>query len=171
MQSDQSYYGVTEDNSKHFDAQTWDKRYIAVSELMQLGKSVIDLCGGDGKLQFYIQISKYQCVDITKRCANAIVADFNKKEFPYFAEKFDYATCLGGLEYLDDVLGFLQFLRNYSNTIIVTYNNIVKKSPVFKNAYTQFEIQNLLNKAGWEIQEIESYGKEKVYLCKNIYIN
>lgn len=163
--------GTTAEHSALFNSVSWEKRYELVAKLIPAKAKILDLGGGDGKLQKHLPSTViYKCVDISKSHESTVVADFNKNEYPFFREvPFTFVTCLGILEYLDNISTFLDHIRRYSSKVIITYNSLIRPPQVFKNWLSHIEVQRLLNNSGWEIEEIVTNGPEKIYVCKNIY--
>ncbi len=168
-------YGVTVDNSEVFDNKSWDCRYKLVSKVINeasfLNPTVLDLGGGDGKLDNYLEpLVEYSIVDMSKRHPDAVVGDFNKNEFPYFENPFNFVTCLGLIEYIDNPTSFLAHIRRYSGNLILTHNSLGKPIKWQKNWYSPIEMQKMLIDAGWEIQKIIKNGVfENIYICRQIY--
>jgi hypothetical protein len=104
--------------------QNWDTRAPFAAALCADSKVVCDIgCGRQALRRLLPLHIVYRPADLVQRSDDTAICDFNKKQLPesYLIEA-DTVTLLGVLEYIYDVPWVLNSVREYIETLIVSYN-------------------------------------------------
>jgi hypothetical protein len=148
---------------------TFTDRAIYVSNFIPKNSSVLDIGGGLGELNNYLNNAEYNSIDIEKWNDFTIKADLNnKKEFPKIKEKRDFVICLGIIEYIKDASFFLYKMKEYSNTMIISYRRNTNGGMERKNNFDILEFKWLLEDVGWKVlfnKKIKT--GDYIFFCSN----
>jgi hypothetical protein len=149
----------------------WENRTKKVAELIPPGFSVLDIGGGMGHLYQHLpKGTDYLSIDIRDWTDKTIIANLNL-HFPDVPLTGDVCiVCQGIIEYLDNPFWFLQQIKKYGSTLVITYR---PKSPTVMPRLNDLSFQQFkaaLQQAGWRVikeQNSRSLKKivEKIYLC------
>jgi hypothetical protein len=104
--------------------ENWDTRAPFAAALCADSKVVCDIGCGKQTLRKLLPLHiVYRPADLVQRTDDTAVCDFNKNQLPesYLIEA-DTVTLLGVLEYVYDVPWVLNSVREYIETLIVSYN-------------------------------------------------
>jgi hypothetical protein len=102
----------------------WDTRAPFAAALCCDSKAVCDIgCGVQTLRRLLPSHIAYFPADLVQRSDDTAICDFNKKQLPEdYLIKADTVTLLGVLEYVYDVPWVLNSLREFIDTLIVSYN-------------------------------------------------
>lgn len=157
-------------------AQSWAKRSKMLAALIPEDCSVLDFGGGMGHLYQFLKRRNqngYVSLDYRLWTNKTVYADFNANIFPILPDRGDrFLVCQGLIEYLDRPVEFLQKIKQYGDTLAITYNQTPNVKIPRKNLFTFENFEDLLNVQGWRIigrglvvQESNNLPFEKLYLC------
>jgi hypothetical protein len=140
-------------------ASGWDRRASIAAGMLTDCPSVADMGCGHMTLERYLSPgTRYLPVDVVRRDKRTIVVDFNRVPPPLL--EAHTAVCLGLLEYLYDVEGFLDKLRAGYQILVVSYNpaydhSLLKhrRAHAWVNDYAVGQIEALFDANGWEAAE------------------
>lgn len=150
-----------------------------MARFIKPGSSVLDMGCGTMALKKYLPSGcTYQSCDVAPREATTIVCDFNKNEYPS-VKIYDYVFCSGVLEYIHDVPAFLQELRKYSDTLIMSYAATKSKSKKrirkrrgldWVNHYKFFEIIVIVLKSGYQVKKVMDFATQKIFILSKLEV-
>jgi hypothetical protein len=143
-------------------------RAIYVSNFIPKNSSVLDIGGGLGELNNYLDNAEYNSIDIEKWNEFTIKADLNKKEFPKIKEKRDFVICLGIIEYIEDPSFFLYKMREYSDIMIISYKRNTNGGMERKNNFDILEFKWLLEDVKWKVLfDKKIRTGDHIFFCSN----
>ncbi len=147
---------------------SWKYRYELIGKHIPKNSSVLDLGGGLGHLKKFLDPScSYVSVD-KYPLPGVIISDFEAGEYPKFHFKFKFIVCSGLVEYLSSIADFLREIKQYGNTLIISY--YYREVPVltWKNNFKIAKFESILRTAGWKIISKDQCLKQDqyVYVCK-----
>lgn len=128
----------------------WRRRCALVARAIPEGVSVLDIGGGFGNLFRFLKNCRYLSLDTDAWTDHTIKADFNKGQFPDMHPKFQIIVCQGILEYIDEPEKFLEKIKKYGDTMLLTYRT-GRTDPKQKNGFSFEELKNIIKEAGWDI--------------------
>jgi hypothetical protein len=141
-------------------------RNMNVAKVIPEGSSVLDLGGGFCGLYRFIKNCRYLSLDLKLWTDMTVEADFNKGIFPNVG-RFQFLVCQGIMEYLEEPMEFLEKIKKYGDTMILTYK------PGCTDLSKQIlgipfeEMIEMLDKCGWEIIfEKQINSTQKLFYCK-----
>ena len=151
-----------------------EARRAAVSYILP-GSVVLDLSCGTTSLEPMLPPeSRYIPCDVVKRRDRFVFCDFNHTgELPKVQDA-TLVVCLGLLEYVVDIKGFLQALGSYGLPIVLTYHprelgdHEAFSSFGWVNSLSCQEIFALLAASGFEIREHRQVGKHQIVMFLGI---
>lgn len=150
----------------------WEGRNKMISAEIPRGAPVLDLGGGIGTLKKHLSLqSKYQIIDIEPWVHGAIVADFNKNEYPPAGED-NFIVAQGLLEYIKEPALFLMSIRQYGGSLIMTYTFLPEgqEAPIHRENYLRKDqVRDLLNGTGWRVVNTKDITpRQKMFFCVKI---
>jgi len=145
-------------------ASGWDRRAAIAAGMLTDCPSVADLGCGHMSLERYLApTARYLPVDVVRRDERTIIVDFNHAPPPLPAAHA--AACLGLLEYLHDVAGFLGHLRTGYQILVLSYNPAhdhsllqQRRAHAWVNDHSIDQIEALFEADGWAAAEAVSLG-------------
>jgi hypothetical protein len=149
----------------------WKERTQIIASIIPKGVSVLDLGGGFCHLKKYLsywQGLKYLSMDIEEWTDCTIKADFNKGEFPDRGE-WQIIVCQGIIEYIKDPIYFLEKIKKYGETLIITYLDVRRGEAELRGRlnFTPIADFEKVIELEWEIvMERKIKHGQKIYYCK-----
>jgi hypothetical protein len=136
----------------------WIPRAHIAATLLVGARSVADFGCGDMSLEKCLPPETiYHPVDVVRRDARTIVVDLNTTPPPEL--NVDACVCLGLLEYLFDVPGFLTAVWRSCEILVASYNTIDlgdpqlnRRSHAWVNDYDRIGLEVEFLRAGWKIK-------------------
>jgi hypothetical protein len=143
-------------------ASGWDRRAAIAAGLLADCPSVADMGCGHMSLERYLApTTSYLPVDVVRRDERTIIVDFNHAPPPLLAAHA--AACLGLLEYLHDVEGFLGNLHAGYQILVLSYNpvrdhNLLKqrRAHAWVNDHSVDQMEALFEASNWTAAEAVS---------------
>jgi hypothetical protein len=150
------------------EGQGWDARTKQAAALLARERSVVDFGCGNMSLESYLPPETvYVPVDVVRRDARTLVIDLNIEPPPRL--EVDVCTCLGLLEYLFDVPGFLMQLSHGYTVAVVSYNpadlgdqHLDRRSHAWVNDYHRAGLESIFMRTGWDIEISALEGQSQV---------
>ena len=150
---------------------SWIQRAKLISKYLPDKVSILDLgCGAMHLKKFLSPNSKYTGSDLVDRDGSTIVCDYNKGEMPSTEGQYDYVTLAGVLEYIHEPQKFLNALRQYNASIILTYSTAdgmpinYRRSLGWVNDLLLSGLLAAVESAGLDIITMNEMSKNKVLL-------
>lgn len=143
------------------EGESWSARAALAARLLADARGVADLGCGTMTLERHLRPGVSYCpVDVVKRDHRTIVCDFNYGPPPSTGQPA--VACLGLIEYLFDAEAFLSALSPFYRICVASYCAIDAKVPLeprrshgWVNDFTQSQLEQIFNRSGWMIQEVE----------------
>jgi hypothetical protein len=149
----------------------WTDRAREAAKFIPSYAGVIDLGGGLGELYKALKDPMdYYSIDLERWNDHTIKADFNKGEFPCHGSMVvQFVTCLGTLEYIENPKSFLSEIRKYADRLVISYRKSSSGGMERKNDLTFEMLENLLQRAGWEVlaKRRVKHG-DRIYFCNKV---
>jgi hypothetical protein len=135
----------------------WSPRAAAAALMLTDCLAVVDFGCGTMNLERHLSPSvRYLPVDVVKRDERTVIVDFNVDPLPVLES--DAAACLGLIEYLYDVPGFLRSLALGYKIAVLSYNPdsgpdswFQRRSDAWVNDYSQADMEAMILESGWRI--------------------
>ena len=135
----------------------WDIRNQAIAQLIPPHSTVLDLGAGAQTLKGHLPPGcKYQPADIAQKTPDTLHCDFNRGEYPPVSAPFDVTVVSGVLEYVVRPKEFLQRIRPFGKTLILSYNcraaderQLDRLNRGWLNHLSLEELERLLEEAGF----------------------
>jgi len=154
---------------------SYTERIKLIAKYIKENTTVLDVGCGQKELKDFLPAKcKYTGIDIIKTFnadREVIKCDLNEKQ-PKFNNVFDYITCSGIVEYIEDVEKFIKYLSTIGKNVIISYackenyNINLQEKYLWKNRFTRSEFIKLLEKYGFKVNHEEVvYGKQKIFIC------
>ena len=119
---DQPLVDIDRWNRVKSEKPSWDSRNRLIADHVAPNSSVLDVGAGAMTLKNYLPPGcTYQPVDVVLGCADTLLANFNTQSIPVITVRYDYVICSGVLEYIVDVDNFLNIVKEWGKTIILSY--------------------------------------------------
>lgn len=142
-------------------------RISIAAKAIPIGCSVLDIGGGFCNLYKYIKTDRYISLDLDSYTNMTVKADFNAGVFPDFKYEFQILACLGILEYIDDPANFLEKIKKYGATMILTYRTGRTDLEKQKNGMEFSELEKIMVESGWMIIFKKPIGeKQMMFYCR-----
>jgi len=157
-------------------ASGWNHRAAIAAGMLMDCQSVADMGCGHMTLERYLApATRYLPVDVVRRDERTNVVDFNHAPPPLLATHA--AACLGLLEYLHDVEGFLGKLHTGYPVVVLSYNlangHILlkqRRAHAWVNDYSVDQMAALFEATGWEATEALSLdGHQMLWKLKRVW--
>lgn len=141
------------------DQKKWRKRTIALRKFIcEEDRTVLDIGAGSMYLKQILPAqTRYYPLDYTKRCADTLVYDLNKYEFPDI--RVDAAVCAGILGYIKDAEWFFNQLMVCTKKIALSYQG--KEGGFEWSLYTTDEVIRMLYARGFMITQWDQELKDE----------
>jgi hypothetical protein len=103
--------------------------------------------------------------------SDCIVCDFNQGIYPPLDRTYDITVCSGVLEYLTAPSAFLQRIKGYSKSFILTYQpttgtrdeKLTRLTYGFVNALYREELEGLLRQSGYRYECLAKWTAQLIY--------
>lgn len=140
---------------------SWDSRNKVIATLVPTGVSVLDIGAGAQTLRTHLKgLSLYTPCDLFPTTPDTLICDFNRGILPQVTRRHDFAICSGVLEYVRQPMPFLEFVRENSKAVILTYNVRLPGASItdrlandWINHFTPEELTALLRENGFDIEK------------------
>jgi len=165
-----THYSRWEKNAK--EKPSWDERNVVLARHIPEKSRVLDLGAGAQTLRRYLSTCEYVPCDLVKSTPDCIVCDFNAGQYPKADRRFDVVICSGVIEYIREPLVFLQNLRPYAPTVIISYqptrlddknDKMNRMASGFLNHFQREEIEKLFAAAGFRHEQVDTWKVQLIF--------
>jgi hypothetical protein len=136
----------------------WNQRTTIIASLIPPNTTVLEFGAGCQMLQSLLpETCIYIASDVVPRTETTFVCDLNAPNLPTLPQH-ETAVFSGVLEYIHDVTRAIDYLRNSTGTVVVSYvpysergfsGRLRRLTNGWVNAYSKSEFEQLFEKRGW----------------------
>jgi hypothetical protein len=154
------------------ESPSWDERNELIAQYIPAHSSILDLGAGAQTLRRHAPSARlYVPCDIVRSTPDCIVCDFNRGIYPPADQTYDITICSGVLEYLHEPFDFLERIRAYSKTFILSYQPAIgaraekmeRLAHGFVNDLSREELEAHLQRAGYRCECVAKWQAQLIY--------